>query len=84
MREGIHPNYYQATVTCNCGNTLLQVPPRKRSTWKFAPNAIPSTRDSRKQRRLADVLISSTRNTALNKNDDMRGLLEPCFFSLYD
>ena len=21
MREGIHPNYYQATVTCNCGNT---------------------------------------------------------------
>ena len=22
MREGIHPNYYQATVTCNCGNTF--------------------------------------------------------------
>ena len=20
MREGIHPDYYQATVTCNCGN----------------------------------------------------------------
>ena len=20
MKEGIHPNYYQATVTCNCGN----------------------------------------------------------------
>ncbi|MBP5494167.1 MAG: 50S ribosomal protein L31, partial [Lachnospiraceae bacterium] len=19
MREGIHPEYYQATVTCNCG-----------------------------------------------------------------
>ena len=22
MREGIHPDYYQATVTCNCGNTF--------------------------------------------------------------
>ena len=20
MREGIHPNYYQAKVVCNCGN----------------------------------------------------------------
>ena len=23
MREGSHPNYYQATVTCNCGNTFV-------------------------------------------------------------
>ena len=23
MREGIHPAYYQATVTCNCGNTFV-------------------------------------------------------------
>lgn len=23
MREGIHPNYYQTTVTCNCGNTFV-------------------------------------------------------------
>ena len=22
MREGIHPQYYEATVTCNCGNTF--------------------------------------------------------------
>ena len=22
MKEGIHPNYYQATVSCNCGNTF--------------------------------------------------------------
>lgn len=22
MREGIHPDYHQATVTCNCGNTF--------------------------------------------------------------
>ena len=23
MREGIHPNYYQATVECNCGNKFV-------------------------------------------------------------
>ena len=23
MKQGIHPNYYQATVTCNCGNTFV-------------------------------------------------------------
>ena len=22
MRQDIHPEYYQATVTCNCGNTF--------------------------------------------------------------
>jgi large subunit ribosomal protein L31 len=23
MREGIHPEYYQANVTCNCGNSFV-------------------------------------------------------------
>ena len=23
MKQGIHPEYYQATVTCNCGNTFV-------------------------------------------------------------
>ena len=23
MKEGLHPKYYQATVTCNCGNTFV-------------------------------------------------------------
>lgn len=23
MKEGIHPKYNQATVTCNCGNTFV-------------------------------------------------------------
>ena len=22
MREGLHPDFYQAQVTCNCGNTF--------------------------------------------------------------
>ena len=55
MREGIHPDYYQATVTCNCGNT-------------FVPNAIHSTQDSRNLQELTDVSISSTRSTALTNS----------------
>ena len=23
MKKGIHPDYYQTTVTCNCGNTFV-------------------------------------------------------------
>ena len=23
MKDGIHPKYHQATVTCNCGNTFV-------------------------------------------------------------
>ena len=23
MKDGIHPAYYNATVTCNCGNTFV-------------------------------------------------------------
>ena len=34
MREGIHPNYYQATVTCNCGNTFVMM--KNRETYSVA------------------------------------------------
>ncbi len=59
MREGIHPNYHQATVTCNCGNTFVTG-----STKEDIHVEIRSTQDSRRLHRLADVLISSTENTA--------------------
>ena len=68
MKEGIHPVYHQATVTCNCGNTFVTGPQRKISTLKSAPNAIHSTQDSRKQLRLVAVLISLTRNTESKAN----------------
>ena len=29
MKEGIHPKYYQATVSCNCGNTFVVGSTRK-------------------------------------------------------
>ena len=55
MREGIHPEYHQATVTCNCGNTFVT---------GSVLNAIRSTLASRKLLQLVDVSRSSTRNTA--------------------
>ena len=63
MREGIHPDYYQATVTCNCGNTFVTGSTKK--DIQSALNVIHSTQVSRKLLQLVDVLISSTKNTAL-------------------
>ena len=34
MREGIHPKYYQAKVTCNCGNEFVTGSPKPHS---FSP-----------------------------------------------
>ena len=90
MREGIHPQYYQATVTCNCGNTFVTGPLFPRSTSKFAPSAILSILASRRQQMLRVALISSTRNTVLNKivisSDDggwSRRLPQPlCFYHI--
>ena len=64
MREGIHPNYYQATVTCNCGNTFVTGSTKENIHVEIC---IHSTQVSRKQHRLVAVLISSIRNTVLNK-----------------
>ena len=64
MREGIHPDYYQATVTCNCGNTFVTGSTKEDITLKFVPNVIHSTQVSRRLQELTDVLISSIRSMA--------------------
>lgn len=64
MREGIHPEYHQATVTCNCGNTFVTGSTKKEITLRSVLNAIRSTLASRKLLQLVDVSRSSTRNTA--------------------
>ena len=64
MKEGIHPKYYQATVTCNCGNTFVTGSTKPEIHVEVCPSAIHSTQASRRLHRPADVLISSIRNTA--------------------
>ena len=36
MRQGIHPDYYQATVTCNCGNTFTTGSTKEREDLSIA------------------------------------------------
>lgn len=84
MKEGIHPEYYQATVTCNCGNTFVTGSTKRISMLKSAPNAIHSTQDSRKQQQHADVLINSIRNTASNnKRFGYRSIQMSCESRMY-
>ena len=54
---------------------LLQVQQRKISTLRSAPSAIRSTQASRKQLRLADVLISSIRNMVCSSSSMAREAL---------
>ena len=61
MREGIHPKYYQAKVTCNCGNEFV--------TGSTKLSVIHSTQASRKLLLLADVLISSIVSMASNRHN---------------
>ena len=59
MREGIHPNYYQATVTCNCGNTFVTGSTKEDIHVEICSKCHPFYTGQ-----LVDVSISSTRNTA--------------------
>ena len=64
MREGIHPNYQEATVTCNCGNTFVTGSVKKDIHVEICSKCHPFYTGQQKQLRPADVLISSIRNTA--------------------
>ena len=64
MREGIHPNYYQAKVVCNCGNEFVTGSTKEDIHVEICLNVIHSTQDSRKLLRLVDVLTSSIVNMA--------------------
>ena len=58
MREGIHPDYYQATVTCNCGNTFVTGSTKEDIHVEICSKCHPFYTTE-----LMVVLISSTRNT---------------------
>ena len=62
MREGIHPDYHEATVTCNCGNTFVTGSTKK----DIVQHVILSTQDSRKLSQHVVELISSIRNMVSN------------------
>ena len=61
MKEGIHPNYYQATVTCNCGNTFVTGSTSEEIHVEICSKCHPFY--TGQQLRLVAVLINSIRNT---------------------
>ena len=60
MKEGIHPKYYQATVTCNCGNTFVTGSTKPEIHVEVCSKCHSFYTGQQK----TDVLISSIRNTA--------------------
>lgn len=75
MKEGIHPNYKEATVTCNCGNTFVTRSVKAYPRGNLLQMSSHSTLVSRKQLRRVDVLTSLIRNTVLNKKKSRAGKL---------
>ena len=57
MKQGIHPNYYQATVTCNCGNTFVTGSTKEDIHVEICSKCL-SIQDSRNQ--LRHVVVSSS------------------------
>ena len=41
MREGIHPEYYQATVTSNCRNTFVTATPKPEIHVEICSKCLP-------------------------------------------
>ena len=69
MREGIHPDYYQATVTCNCGNTFVTGSTKEDIHVEICSKCHPFYTGQQKAcKSSTDVSISSTRNTALTNS----------------
>ncbi len=61
MKEGIHPAYHQATVTCNCGNTFVTGSTSEDIHVEICSKCHPFYTGQQKLLRLVAVLISSTK-----------------------
>ena len=82
MKEGIHPEYYQATVTCNCGNTFVTGSTKKDIHVEICSKC--HSFYTGKQKQHADVLINSIRNTASNnKRFGYRSIQMSCESRMY-
>ena len=64
MREGIHPNYYQAKVVCNCGNEFVTGSTKKDIHVEVCSKCHSFYTGQQKLLQLVDVLISSIVSTA--------------------
>ena len=61
MKQGIHPDYKEATVTCSCGNTFKTGSVKKTSLSSSATNVTHSTLAVKNSRLLMVAWIVSTK-----------------------
>ena len=73
MREGIHPNYYQAKVVCNCGNEFVTGSTKEEIHVEICSKCHSSTPDSRRLLKLVVRLISSIVVMALTQTSGISG-----------
>ena len=77
MREGIHPNYYQAKVVCNCGNEFVTGSTKQDIHVEVCSKCHSFYTASRRLLLPVDVLTSSIVSMALtpsNKREKIKGL----------
>ena len=87
MRKGIHPDYYQAKVVCNCGNEFVTGSTKEEIHVEVCSKCHPFyTQVSRKQSKLVVESICLIRSMAFrptNKDyDSLRlfSIISSCFF----
>ena len=73
MREGIHPKYYQAKVTCNCGNEFVTGSTKPEIHVEVCSKCHPFYTGQQRLQQPADVLISSIVNMVLHSNSENEG-----------
>lgn len=73
MREGIHPEYHQAKVVCNCGNEFVTGSTKEDIHVEICSKCHSFTLDNRKLLKLADVLTSSIVSMVLSRKHEMIG-----------
>ena len=71
MKENLHPNYKQTTITCACGN-VIETGSTKEFVLKYAPNATRSLLANRNLLIQADVLTCLRNVMACRKNNSAR------------
>lgn len=85
MRKGIHPDYQEATVTCNCGNTFVTGSTKKELHVEICSACHPFYTGQQKAVQPVVELISSTKNMVSNnfKDNRLRSDSQPIFLCIY-
>ena len=85
MKQGIHPNYVDCTITCACGNVIKTRSTKPEIHVEVCSSAILSTLASRSWLTPADVLSASTSVSAVSNYGFLSTVSfgRRCFFDLF-